>query len=46
MLVCEEIGIPREKFFEIALTSMQEISDDLGLWGEISLIIWTYSKKE
>jgi putative nucleotidyltransferase with HDIG domain len=31
MLICEEIGIPKEKFFEIALTSMQEISNDLGL---------------
>jgi putative nucleotidyltransferase with HDIG domain len=31
MLVCEHIGIPREKFFEIALESMQGISDELGL---------------
>lgn len=31
ILVCEHVGIPREKFFEIALESMQGISDKLGL---------------
>ena len=31
MLVCEHIGIPKEKFFEIALEAMQGISEELGL---------------
>jgi predicted hydrolase (HD superfamily) len=31
MLYCGKIGIPKEKFFEIALKSLQEISDSLGL---------------
>ena len=31
MMMCEEIGLDKEKFFEIALTSMQSISNDLGL---------------
>ena len=31
MLVCEHIGIPKEKFFEIALEAMQRISEELGL---------------
>ena len=29
--LCEDIGIPREKFFEIALKAVQKISKDLGL---------------
>jgi len=28
---CEELGLTREKFFEIALTSMQNASSELGL---------------
>ena len=31
ILYCEKIGIPREKFFEISLTALQSISDELGL---------------
>jgi putative nucleotidyltransferase with HDIG domain len=31
ILFCEQIGIPREKFFEIALKALQNISDELGL---------------
>jgi len=31
MLVCEHIGIPKEKFFEIALKAMQGMSEELGL---------------
>jgi len=31
ILFCEQIGIPREKFFEISLKALQNISDDLGL---------------
>ena len=31
ILYCEQIGIPKEKFFEIALKSLQDISDELGL---------------
>ncbi len=31
ILVCEHVGIPKEKFFEIALESMQRISEELGL---------------
>ena len=31
ILVCERIGIPKEKFFEIALEAMQGISEELGL---------------
>jgi putative nucleotidyltransferase with HDIG domain len=31
ILVCEHVGIPKEKFFEIALKAMQEISEELGL---------------
>ena len=31
ILICELIGIPKEKFFEIALNSLQGISDELGL---------------
>ena len=29
--MCEEIGLPLEKFFEISLVALQKISDDLGL---------------
>lgn len=31
ILFCEQIGIPREKFFEISLKALQNVSDDLGL---------------
>jgi putative nucleotidyltransferase with HDIG domain len=31
ILYCEKAGIPKEKFFEIALTALQNISDELGL---------------
>lgn len=31
MLYCEKAGIPKERFFEIALESLQRISDDIGL---------------
>jgi len=31
MLYCEKAGIDKEKFFEISLKSLQEISDSLGL---------------
>ena len=31
ILYCEKIGIPKEKFFEISLKALQEISDNLGL---------------
>ena len=31
MLLCEKAGIPIERFFEIALESLQGISDDIGL---------------
>jgi len=31
MLYCEKVGIPKEKFFEISLKALQEISDSLGL---------------
>jgi len=31
ILVCEHVGIPKEKFFEIALETMQGISEELGL---------------
>ncbi len=31
ILYCEKINIPKEKFFEIALNSLQKISDELGL---------------
>ncbi len=31
IMVCEEIELPKEKFFEIALKAMQGISDELGL---------------
>lgn len=31
MLLCEKTGITRERFFEIALESLQSISDEIGL---------------
>jgi putative nucleotidyltransferase with HDIG domain len=31
ILICEEIGIPREKFFEIALNGLKSIAKDIGL---------------
>jgi len=31
IILCEELGIPREKFFEIALKAIQRVSKDLGL---------------
>jgi uncharacterized protein len=31
ILFCEQIGIPREKFFEISLRALQKVSDELGL---------------
>jgi putative nucleotidyltransferase with HDIG domain len=31
ILYCEKAGIPKEKFFEISLKALQDISDELGL---------------
>jgi putative nucleotidyltransferase with HDIG domain len=31
ILLCEEIGIPREKFFEISLNALKEIASEIGL---------------
>jgi putative nucleotidyltransferase with HDIG domain len=31
MLLCEKAGIPKERFFEIALEALRGISDDIGL---------------
>jgi putative nucleotidyltransferase with HDIG domain len=31
ILVCEEIGIPREKFFEIALNGLKDVATEIGL---------------
>ena len=31
ILYCEQIGIPREKFFELSLRALQKISNELGL---------------
>jgi len=31
ILFCEQIGIPREKFFELSLRALQKISNELGL---------------
>ena len=31
ILFCEQIGIPREKFFELALIALKGVSDELGL---------------
>ena len=31
ILYCEQIGIPREKFFELSLKALQNVSNELGL---------------
>jgi uncharacterized protein len=31
ILYCEQIGIPREKFFELSLKALQSVSNELGL---------------
>lgn len=31
ILICEEIGIPREKFFEIALERLKSVASEIGL---------------
>jgi len=31
ILICEEIGIPRDKFFEIALKGLENIASEIGL---------------
>jgi putative nucleotidyltransferase with HDIG domain len=31
ILICEEIGIPREKFFEIALDGLKNVAAEIGL---------------
>lgn len=31
ILICEEMGIPREKFFEIALNGIRSIAQEIGL---------------
>ncbi len=31
ILICEEIGIPREKFFEIALSGLKGVAAEIGL---------------
>jgi predicted hydrolase (HD superfamily) len=31
ILLCEEIGIPREKFFEMALNGLKDVSVEIGL---------------
>lgn len=31
ILVCEEIGIPKEKFFEIALNGLKKVAQQIGL---------------
>lgn len=31
ILICEEIGIPKEKFFEIALNGLKSIAQEIGL---------------
>jgi uncharacterized protein len=31
ILYCEQIGVPREKFFEISLKALQRVSNELGL---------------
>jgi predicted hydrolase (HD superfamily) len=31
ILYCEQIGIPREKFFELSLKALQKVSNELGL---------------
>jgi len=31
IILCEDLGIPSEKFFEIALRAVQKVSEELGL---------------
>lgn len=31
ILICEEIGIPREKFFEITLNGLKKVASEIGL---------------
>jgi predicted hydrolase (HD superfamily) len=31
ILICEEIGLPREKFFEIALNGLKNVAPQIGL---------------
>ncbi|MEM2103871.1 MAG: HDIG domain-containing protein [Candidatus Bathyarchaeia archaeon] len=31
ILLCEEVGIPREKFFEISLKGLKEIAQEIGM---------------
>jgi putative nucleotidyltransferase with HDIG domain len=31
ILICEELGIPREKFFEIALNGLKKVAQQIGL---------------
>jgi putative nucleotidyltransferase with HDIG domain len=31
ILICEEIGIPKEKFFEIALEALKSVATEIGL---------------
>ena len=31
IIVCEEVGIPRDKFFELTLSSLKDISSEMGL---------------
>ena len=31
ILLCEEIGIPKEKFFEICLEGLKKIGEEIGL---------------
>lgn len=31
IVICEEVGIPRDKFFELALAGLKEISSEIGL---------------
>jgi putative nucleotidyltransferase with HDIG domain len=31
ILICEEIGIPRDKFFEIALNGLKKVASEIGL---------------
>ncbi|RLI04444.1 phosphohydrolase, partial [Candidatus Bathyarchaeota archaeon] len=31
IMLCEEIGVPKEKFFEIALEGLKKISTEIGL---------------
>jgi len=31
ILICEEIGVPREKFFEVALNELKKVAQQIGL---------------